>query len=69
MSDERRVRVTDKRRAGPPSGDSELTEIADAPEARVVGEEPVESPESREVELLDRLTPTFRPTSTTIASA
>jgi molecular chaperone GrpE len=50
MTDERKIRVTDKRRTGTPSGESEPTEIVDAPEARVV-EEPV----MPEAELLNKL--------------
>ena len=53
MTDERKIRVTDKRRTGTPSGESE-PEIVDAPEVRVV-EEPSETPEGRAAQLLDKL--------------
>ncbi len=54
MADERKIRVTDKRRTGTPSGESEPTGIVDAPEARVV-EEPMMPEGGREAELLDKL--------------
>lgn len=50
MPDERKIRVTDKRRAAKPPGESEPPEIVDAPEARVE-----EQPVMPEAELLNKL--------------
>lgn len=55
MTDERRVKVTDKRRAVQSPGVSEPEEIVDAPEARVIDDAPVEAEDGREAELLDKL--------------
>lgn len=56
MTDERKLRVTDKRRTGEPSGEAVPTEIVDPPEASAEEGKPAEAPDGREAELLDRLT-------------